>query len=540
MLQTLRALAVLALATTAAWIQGEGPSKPVLAPVPGEAALKKAEALVRDVYRPDLADADTPSKQLALAGRLVDEAVKTDDDPAARFALLRMAREMAVRAGDAELIVRAVDETALHFEIDAAATKKSALTEAAASPRNSAVARALAEACTRLMDQAVREDRLDAAMDYGQAAYTAAGSAKDRGLVNDIVARGRQILALKKESQRAAEAAGVLARKPDDPEANLACGRYACLVKEDWAHGLPMLAKGSDPQWKAAAEMELAGPTEAARQIALADAWWEAAQDKSDPEKTALLGRAARWYRLAQPSATGLDKAKATSRLAQLRGFTPSERPSPQPQEPQLEPKPGSPASKPFDAAVGQWADVLGQIDLKKHRLAGDWQFKSGKLLAAPAGNAAAGLIVPVAPRGSYELEIQFTRLAGEGMIGVILPAGARRAMAVLDCQPGVHGLDMIQGRRADNNDSTTRGALNNGRQYTLEISVGVDGSDASITVNLDNRPLFFYRGPADALDLHKDFAPKDRTAPALVARSGVAFHSVRLRMKSGKASLLP
>lgn len=532
--------AVLASGIAAAWAQ-QAP-KPGRLPVPAAPEVEKAEALVRDVYKGDLAAADTPSKQLDLARRLVDEAAKTDDDPAARFALLKMAQQTAVEAGDAALLVQCIDEAARHFDFDARAARQSALMKAAGNPRNSAVARSLAEACQGLLDQAVKADDFELAMDYGRAAYAAAGGAKDPAFVAEIVARGRQVVALRAEHEKAAEALKTLAQTPDDPAANLTAGRYACLVKEDWRRGLPMLAKGGDADLKAAAEKDLADPTDAPGQLAAADAWWDLGQKADAPEKDALLRRAAHWYRRAQPQATGLDKAKATSRLAEVRGFAKVEKPQAKPEKPTAKPaaKPGQAPHKTLDEAEGKYADVLKEIDLKKNRIAGDWQFKAGKLLGAPgAGAAAAGVAVPVAPNGAYDLKIEFTRTAGDGMIGVILPVGGRRCLAGLDCRPGIHGIDTIEGQRADNNSSTARGALNTNRQYALEINVAVDDGEASVTVNLDDRPLFFYRGPAKDLDLHKDFVSKNQAGIGLVARCGIVLHSVKLRMKTGKAVLL-
>lgn len=512
---------------------------PARAPVPAPADVEKAEALVRDVYKADLAAAIAPSKQQELAAKFIEEGAATDDDPAARFALLKMAQQMAAEVGDAALIVKSLDEAAKHFEFDAPAAKRAALMKAAEGPRTSAVARTFAEACLGLMDQAVKAEQFDAAMDYGRAAYTAANSAKDPAFVAGIVARGRGVVALRAEYEKAAEAIGTLARQPDDPEANLVAGRYACLLKEDWAAGLPRLARCADSDLKAAAEKDLARPGDAPGQIAVADAWWELGQKQTGTERAALLNRAAFWYRRAQAEATGLDKAKATSRLAEVRGFT-AEKPQPKPDKPDKpQPKPGQSPPKTLEAPQGQYADLLKEIDLKKHRIVGDWQTRAGKLLGSPGTAPGAAIRVPVVPHGDYDLQIELTRTAGDGMIGVVLPVGGRRCLAGLDCRPGVHGIDTIGGQRADNNASTAKGVLSTGRQYALEISVTSDGGDASITVNLDGRPLFFYRGPARDLDLHKEFTARGAGGIGLIARSGVVFHSLKLRMKSGKAALV-
>lgn len=510
-------------------------------PIPGAEAQQKAEALVRDVYQVG-PDADLPpSKKAELAKRLVDEAAKTNDNPVGRFVMFKMACNLGVEVGDAELIARSIDQMARYFEIDPASVKRTMLLRAAASPRNSAVARQVAEGCLRLMDRAVLADQFDVAMDCGRAAYTAAGSAKDAKLLGEVVERGRSVLALKKESEQVGEAAKVLAADPDDARANLACGRYACLVKEDWRRGLPMLAKGSDAELKAAAEKDLAQPATPAEQVAVADAWWNMADAKTGREHRSLRGRAAWWYRKAQGGAKGLDETKATKRLAEWKGFARAEAPQPKSKGKGPRPKTHQPAKAPpktLDVPQGQWADLLKQLDVKKHRVVGDWQFRGGKLMAVPAGGAAA-MVVPVVPRGSYELEMQFTRTSA-GMLGLVLPVGPRQCLAALDCRPGVHGLDTVDGKRADGNDSTARGELTTGRQYRLGVSVAVDGNEAAVTVSLDDRPLFFYRGPAAALALHKEFTTKQRTALALVARCGVVFHSLKLRMKTGSAQVLP
>jgi hypothetical protein len=198
-----------------------------------------------------------------------------------------------------------------------------------------------------------------------------------------------------------------------------------------------------------------------------------------------------------------------------------------------------TPDSKTLDVPRGQWADLLTRIDTKKHDIAGNWKLQDGQLSVAPQKGLAA-LLLPVVPRGAYDVEIEFTRTGGEGLFGLILPVGPQQCLAAMDCRPGIHGLDMIDGRRADNNQSSSRGALTTGRTYRLNVSVSADDTEASITVNLDDRPLFFYRGPVAALALHKDFKTAQPKAPALVARCSLTLKTLKLRMKSGDALLLP
>ena len=122
-------------------------------------------------------------------------------------------------------------------------------------------------------------------MEYAHAAYAAAGKARDPAMVKDIVERGRAVLALQREAAEVQAARAVLAHTPDDRQANLTCGRYACLIKNDWSLGLPMLVRGSDASWQKLAQQELASPATAAAQVELAQQWAGLADGQSGPAR---------------------------------------------------------------------------------------------------------------------------------------------------------------------------------------------------------------------------------------------------------------
>ncbi len=509
-------------------------------PIPGPEEIARAEARIREVYQAELARAEAPSEKQKLAVRWIEEASATSDDPSARFALLKLAQQIGVEVGDVGLIIRAIEETGKYFELDVGAARQAALQKAAQQPRTPTLHRIFAEKCSELMEQAIKQDDFAWAMDCGRAAYTAAQQANDPLLVKAIVAQGHRVVALRAEYEKVQAALKTLTQQPDDSEAHLLVGRYLCLVREDWPKGLPHLAKGSDPDLKSAAEKDLAHPTDVRGQMDVADLWWELAQKYSGPEKEAIARRAGWWYAQALPQATGLDKTKATIRLAEVSGKPEKEKP-PQPTAKKTsKTTPQDPArSKILSVPEGGTADLFKQIDPKKHRLTGDWIFRGGRLVGIPGPGGTAGLHIPVLPRGSYEIQMDFTRTGGEGMIGLLVPVGGQRCVVVLDCRPGIHGIDMVAGQRADNNPTTARGAIQTGRTYKLEIKVVPEDAEASITVHLDERPWLFYRGPAQDLQLHKEFTIRAGGGLALLTRCSVAIHSLQLRPRSGQVLLL-
>jgi len=78
-----------------------------LPPVPTGPALAAAEADVREVFGNRLRAADTDRERVELARRLIETA--GGSRPAARYALLERARDLAIEAGDAAVGVAAVE-----------------------------------------------------------------------------------------------------------------------------------------------------------------------------------------------------------------------------------------------------------------------------------------------------------------------------------------------------------------------------------------------------------------------------------------------
>jgi hypothetical protein len=509
---------------------------PPHAAMPDDILLKQAEVKVRDAHRKELAKAKITADRLALAQHLLDEARAMKKPSPACCATLILARTMAAELGNPELMDQAIDALAERFEVDVPALKKQTLLAAATTPRSTAAARSLAAACLDQMDTAAAAEQYDAAMEYARAAYAAAGKAHDPGLVKDVVERGRAVLALQREATAVQSAQAILAHTPDDRQANLTCGRYACLVKNDWSAGLPMLVRGSDPAWQKLGQQELAAPPTAAAQVELAQQWAGMAETQSGTARAALVEHAARWYRKALVGLTGAEKAKVLQRLLELKGYARAGGAGVSSGGTGVSPVLGEHTGK-VPAPPGQWIDVLSHVDPTQDTLSGKWKIQAGKLETL-ADSDTARLAIPLLPHGDYDLEIKFTRTS-HGVLGVVLPIAARQCLALIGYQGGANGLDAINGVRADSNASTFQGQLNNGRTYVLNMAVRIDGDDVSVTITLDDRPWIFYRGPMASLALDAQWKLHKLRSLGLLAQADVVFQSIRLRSASGQVIAL-
>lgn len=313
---TVRAAVTLLLVTTLSASAAPVPADSRL-PVPDPAAQAKAEKLIRDVFGnyAQTARADRP----AIASKMIVQAASSEDEPAARYVLLRRAAELAASVGDATTAARAAGEIAAAFSVDPDEFRTEMLRKSAAVPGPDS-ARNTVAAALESADSALKSDRFEPAVRYAALAETTAQSARDPALVAAATARASAIRWTGKEQPRAKAAEDKLAKDPADPDANTTLGRFLCLGKEDWSRGLPYLAKSATPALRVAAAADLDNPTTLDAQLAVADAWWDAADNETALQQPAVRRRAAEWYAkaVADDQLTGLLRARAEKRIAEV------------------------------------------------------------------------------------------------------------------------------------------------------------------------------------------------------------------------------
>ena len=88
---------------------------------------------------------------------------------------------------------------------------------------------------------------------------------------------------------------------------------------------------------------------------------------------------------------------------------------------------------KKFNIPVGQWTELVTMVDPRRHARGGEWKTR-GDTLEVAAAESSGRAMIPVMPRGSYAIKVEFTRKA-DGMVGVILPVGARQCLAAVNYQ---------------------------------------------------------------------------------------------------------
>ena len=266
-----------------------------------------------------LRESEQPHLSSSLA-KIIQKAKETNKDNAAHFVLLRLCRDIATQTSDYHQAFDVIDLMADEYDLSGPQMKAEVLEQAAKKPRLMSVQKvAIATAALQVIDEAVDEDNFEVATKLGRLARQLVRRTKEKDLLQEIVAKNKQVGTAAKVYADSHEAMATLKDKPDDPEANLVVGKYECFSKGNWDEGLPMLAKGSDDGLKKIAKLDLAEPKESEARASVGDAWWDFVEKADANAKSAAQQRAQYWYELAVPGLSGLAKDKLEKRLLEIR-----------------------------------------------------------------------------------------------------------------------------------------------------------------------------------------------------------------------------
>ncbi|HEV3027770.1 MAG TPA: hypothetical protein VG457_09370, partial [Planctomycetota bacterium] len=263
-------------------------------PPPDPADQKTAEKLVREIFKDEYAK-KASADRVALAKKLIDQAIQTKDDPVTVFVLLRESRDVAAQIPDVALTFRAIDEMAGRFNVDIGGMKLGVLTSAVKAAKTPEEFGLLARSYEKVAEDAGAAEDYDVAVKALEQASSLAKKGKDIALTARIDLKSKRMAEVREKGERARKARETLIEKPDDEVACLAVGQFDCFIRGKWDTGLPLLAKGADPALKSLSAKDLGDPKEPAAQVAVGDAWWDVGDKESGAARNTLHLRALHW-----------------------------------------------------------------------------------------------------------------------------------------------------------------------------------------------------------------------------------------------------
>jgi hypothetical protein len=285
--------------------------------VPDASAQEKALRTVKDVFREGYGK-KAAADRIALAKALRDEASKDGTDAVARFVLLREARDVAGEAGDFTGALEAIDALAGTFAIDADEMRLAALRSWVRGLESAESRRGFVRACFITGQKAAADANFDVGLRAAAMAEPVARALRDRVLIAVVQGQSADYVKAQRESVRAKGAQQRVDANKATQEDYLAAGEFLCFRKGDWAHGLPLLAKGSNAALAGLAAREVTPPASAEARRALGGAWWDWAEANRSVAKGQIRKHAADYYRMAlEGGLTGLARTQAEKRVAE-------------------------------------------------------------------------------------------------------------------------------------------------------------------------------------------------------------------------------
>jgi hypothetical protein len=473
-------------------------------PLPAATEQAKSRKLMAEAFSRELADS-SPSARLALAKTLLQEAAKMADAASDQFVVLGGAIQSAVEAADLPLAFEAADQLADRFDLDGLAVKVSAALKLP--PKSYAANAANVPAGLELLNPLESADDFDAALRL--VAVLEQVPVTDPSLHALVSRRAKETDELWVAREKLTAALEKLKLSPEDPAANLAVGRYTALLRGDWEHGLPFLARGDDPKLAALAKATLANPADSDSHVTLANGWWDLALASSGRAATNLLQRAAEEYQIAEPGLGGLELALAKKRAEEADAAV---------------------AAAGRSAGAVHLLSLIDDQDLERAH----WS-RQGPAVVSNSHDAAC-LTVPYLPPDEYDFSAEVSRLTGNDDIVLAFPVGEATCNFVI----GVAGnrqaaLAKIGGKWVGDNPTLTDVTIANNERHRLEVKVRRDG----VGGYLDGKRLCYWRTDGSDLYGNRSYMPR---SPGLLAigswKSEVAIYSLDLTPLNGSGAI--
>jgi hypothetical protein len=440
-------------------------------PVPAEGAQERICNEVKFRHAAELGKKDPGTLRL-VAEHIQQRAWNAQPGSEMRFGALVVSRDLAALAGDVPLAMRSAELLVEEFAVDAWQVKRSALKLAEEKSSRKDVQQAVAETALVVAEEALDANSFEAAGVLLDFATTTAGTTKDARLVRRINERAAECRLAKEEFARVKPALDRLAAAPMDPATNQTAGVWYGCWKGDWDRALPLLKRG-DAAWKPAAEADLKRPAGAAEKKAVGDRWWDLAEGQSERVQAGLRAHAADWYQEVLSELPEMAKADVEARLAQVGEDTRAR------------------------------IDLLKLLEVDRAPSIGRWASEKRTLLPpSPVRGTETRIQFPYILPPEYRLKLLVERLEGIDALTIGTVFQGQPCRVVLDGWPGAggrSGLEWIDGRRCDANETTRAGLLLT-KDALSEVDITVRKGEYQTLVN--GNEVFTFKGESARLSL--------------------------------------
>jgi len=504
------ALSLLLSLAYVAGAQETRPARPGRHPVPGKKAQADALKLLKTIFKAEYTK--TRSEDVAKWGRLLlKHASETRDDPATQYVMYVEAQKAALRARDVQTAVSAANALGALFQVDALADKTALLINATPKATTPEARKLLVAECVKHIDLLMAADQYDVGAKLVTRAEYLAVRIRHQPTTTQVRKQKKRLLYMRTEFAKLAGAVKALADNPDDPEANLKMGRFACLLKGDWTNGLPKLLKGSDAALKEMASLSLSDPGDSAGRNKLANDWWTLAEKMPAPARAHVRAHAAKWYSLALPELKGLAMLIAKKRIKEAGAV---------------------------DKGPGGVIDMLAIIDISKDaHPAGKWAMDKGTLQCVQ-GHGVPKVVLPYEPPEEYDVKFSFMQPKQRNAVGVILAKNKESFAWLVGNEAGLHCVFSVNKNiKGPDNPTlkTVQGLIRPNKKNTSTVKIRNDGVKGYV----NGRLVVSYKTDFEDMQTNIWFRIRKTGQLAIFADDPTTFYEIKVIEITGKGKML-
>ena len=475
-------------------------------PSASEQATKLAQ--IKDIYKTEFAAAK-PGANAELVSFLRTTAAKVEGDPTARYVLYREAFRQACAGNDFDAAAETLDKLEAEFESEPFAPRFELLTRLASVAKANDERLIVTNGALLLLEHALALGKFEEGDKLARIADTQTKIIIDKDLRAKAIAALQTTSELAKDQKSVTEARQKLAESPDDPAANLAVGRYRCLIEGNWSAGLAHLAKCDDDGIKQAAALDAVGPGGEVTAGKIGDAWYDLAKGGKGQN---FYARADYWYQKGVAVESGLAQVRLKKRHEEIAALKLPPRVLGQAQE-QLR----WPAAQALVSGGGgaggesPSTDLLPLVNLARASPMQGWNKTEGSLTSPTAAQNIVAFVETSfsPPKREYTMQAHVTRsvdtdtkgkLAG-GVIFGLTQKGKRFALVIDDFATNATSRQRVAyltmgGMLLAQNPSVVRYSENKLRSDDVVCHVASD----RITVLIGGARLLEYTGDMSAL----------------------------------------
>jgi len=228
---------------------------------------------------------------------------------------------------------------------------------------------------------------------------------------------------------------------------------------------------------------------------------------------------------------------KAVSAVAPVAAASPAAKVEP---PTALEPAPPKQPKPALPKDADGWEDLLAPLTPELVKQTGHgWSLKDGELFSPTTKWATLPLPVEVSGT-SYQVRVKLRQLTAKHVFHLVLPVADR--MCGFDFEGRISGgiytgLILVNKYGKDLPDVVEGKLVNDTEPHEMEVTVGLDGANATITTTLDSKLLYEWTGPTAALSQAKLWATTKPGVLALGTYSGgwVVSEVKVKRLEAGK-----